>query len=259
MKPTPTQSSAQLREQATPYHLFVFAHFALMGVLTLGLWGYGIWRGIAPALPEFRKSDTHAAMQSAEQTEAVAEVAMAPGQQAYQSCIACHGDQAQGNELLKAPALNRLPVSYLANQLRKFKNGQRGSHPDDMEGAMMRPMAATLSSESQIREVSAYIADLVSEPPAATLEGDAIRGKSYYAVCASCHGIDGMGNEALSAPSLVGQQDWYLVSSLRRFKSGARGADPEDLHGAQMRPMAATLPDEQAMRDVAAYILTLNP
>ncbi|MEQ9823683.1 MAG: c-type cytochrome [Puniceicoccaceae bacterium] len=259
MKPIPTQSSAQLREQATPYYLFVFAHFALMGVLTLGLWGYGIWRGIAPALPELRMPDSHATTESTEQAEAVAEVAMVPGEQAYQSCIACHGDQAQGNELLKAPALNQLPASYLANQLRKFKNGQRGSHPDDMEGAMMRPMAATLRSESQIREVSTYIAGLASEPPVATLEGDPIRGKSYYAVCASCHGIDGLGNEALSAPSLVGQQDWYLVSSLERFKSGVRGADPEDLHGAQMRPMAATLPDEQAMRDVAAYIFTLHP
>jgi len=41
-------------------------------------------------------------------------------------------------------------------------------------------------------------------------------------------------------------------------RSGALADPPKDTYGAQMAPMAQTLPDEQAMEDVAAYIQTLK-
>lgn len=37
-----------------------------------------------------------------------------------------------------------------------------------------------------------------------------------------------------------------------------RGTHQSDLTGMQMRPMSLTLPDDQAVRDVAAYIHTLR-
>jgi cytochrome c553 len=37
-----------------------------------------------------------------------------------------------------------------------------------------------------------------------------------------------------------------------------RGTNPADTSGALMRPMAQTLADEQAMKDVIAYIMTLK-
>ncbi|MEE8157339.1 MAG: c-type cytochrome, partial [Gammaproteobacteria bacterium] len=59
-------------------------------------------------------------------------------------------------------------------------------------------------------------------------------------------------------PALAGQHDWYTVRQLQYFKDGIRGTASGDTFGAQMRPMAMTLADEQAMKDVAAYINTLK-
>ena len=63
---------------------------------------------------------------------------------------------------------------------------------------------------------------------------------------------------ALKAPKLTGQADWYLLAQLHKFKSGARGAHKDDATGAQMRAMASTLVDDQAMLDVVAYVRTLS-
>jgi len=84
--------------------------------------------------------------------------------------------------------------------------------------------------------------------------GDAAAGKSSYMICAACHGVKGEGNQMMNAPRLAGQDAWYLASSLKRFKSGARGKD--DPIAATMAPMAKMLSDQQ-IEDVAAYIVTL--
>lgn len=61
------------------------------------------------------------------------------------------------------------------------------------------------------------------------------------------------------APRIAGTDDWYLATQLRKYRSGVRGANPKDLQGALMRPMARTLPNEDAVRNVVAYIGTLKP
>lgn len=88
--------------------------------------------------------------------------------------------------------------------------------------------------------------------------GDPERGKSLYATCGACHGPNGEGMKALNAPALAGMEPWYVVRQLKNFKQGIRGTDPKDTYGMQMAPMAQTLPDEQAMEDVAAYIESLG-
>lgn len=94
--------------------------------------------------------------------------------------------------------------------------------------------------------------------PTAFAEGDAATGESLFAICVACHGANGEGNKALNAPSNAGQDDWYVVRQLKNFKEGIRGADPKDIYGAQMRPMAMALADDQAIEDVAAYVATLS-
>ncbi|MEE8428328.1 MAG: c-type cytochrome, partial [Gammaproteobacteria bacterium] len=64
----------------------------------------------------------------------------------------------------------------------------------------------------------------------AQIPGDAIVGRSRYAVCASCHGSQGEGTLALHAPKLSGQGGWYLKRQLHYFKSGARGAHAGDVY-----------------------------
>ena len=58
--------------------------------------------------------------------------------------------------------------------------------------------------------------------------------------------------------ALAQQSDWYLMTQLGKFKSGMRGTHKDDVHGQQMRAMSMTLPDEQAMKDVIAFIMTLS-
>jgi cytochrome c oxidase subunit 2 len=91
------------------------------------------------------------------------------------------------------------------------------------------------------------------ERPAA----DATAGQAAYAVCSACHGPQGQGNQALNAPKLSSQASWYLARQLQHFKQGIRGASDQDVYAKQMIPMAATLADEAAVNNVAAYISSL--
>jgi len=85
--------------------------------------------------------------------------------------------------------------------------------------------------------------------------GDAAAGAASFAICGSCHGMKGEGNEAMKGPKLSGQLDWYILSSLKKFKDGTRGKG--DPIAAMMIPMATMLSDKQ-MEDVTAYIATLK-
>ncbi len=91
----------------------------------------------------------------------------------------------------------------------------------------------------------------------ASAAGDPAKGKAAYAVCAACHGANGMGNKALNAPQIAGQEPWYLERQLKNFKGGIRGADPKDTYGMQMRPMALTLANDQAVSDMAAFLSSM--
>lgn len=120
-------------------------------------------------------------------------------------------------------------------------------------------MSRALKNDAEVKTVANYIAQMKAVNAKTTLKGtDLDKGKAAYAVCVACHGPSAGGNEALKAPPLVGQHDWYTVSQLRKFKAGIRGTAPGDISGAQMRPMSMTLADEQAMRDVTAYIGSLT-
>ena len=113
-----------------------------------------------------------------------------------------------------------------------------------------------MANEREVATITQYVAGMKPTRAAPSMTGDAEAGKAAYAVCGACHGQGGLGNEQLKAPPLAGQADWYLVSQMKKFKSGIRGAAPGDTMGATMRPMAMTMPDEQAMKNVAAYIAT---
>ena len=78
-----------------------------------------------------------------------------------------------------------------------------------------------------------------------------------YAVCTACHGPSGEGNPQLNAPRIAGQPAWYVSRQLRHFRAGIRGAHESDAYGAQMRAFAAMLPDEAAIRNIAAYVESL--
>src|SRR5690606_12864667 len=87
--------------------------------------------------------------------------------------------------------------------------------------------------------------------------GDADAGAAMYGVCSACHGPQGEGNQALNAPKIAGMEPWYLQRQIELYQQGVRGADPRDLFGMQMAPMARTLANETVLADVAAYVAAL--
>ena len=134
--------------------------------------------------------------------------------------------------------------------------------------------------------------------------GDAARGEAEFEVCAVCHGEQGEGFEKYGAPRIGGQEDWYVITSLKNFRAGLRAKDncdvadvagtlerakaqspdyaeieaelathfegglpsggacsqpSNDVYGPLMRAIALTLDDDQAVEDLAAYLLTLSP
>lgn len=95
----------------------------------------------------------------------------------------------------------------------------------------------------------------------ARAKGDATIGAAQYAVCAACHGPDGQGVTAMNAPKIAGQSQWYLKRQIMSYKDGLRGVHEGDIFGQQMIGMVATLPDETAVDNVVAHIVTLpdNP
>ena len=172
-------------------------------------------------------------------------------------CTVCHGVQLMGNAIIKAPRLSGMETWYVEQQLENFKKNVRGRHDEDPYGYEMQPMGEALTAE-QIKMAADFANATRSPAPPATVSGDVEKGKRHYSTCAACHGVDGKGNLALGSPDLTVPNDWYLVTQLKNFKSGARGSHPSDTYGMQMRASAGLLPDDDAINDVVAYINTLQ-
>ena len=176
----------------------------------------------------------------------------------FDYCLLCHGSNANGNYGIRAPKLSGIEPWYLARQLENFAAGVRGAPADDAAGHEMAPVALRLKQEGRLDAAVKFIGSLGPGRPHATVQGDATTGRKLYAACAACHGARGEGNAALQSPALVARSDWYLVTQLTNYKTGLRGADERDTYGAQMRAIAATLVDDQAIANVVAYINTLQ-
>ena len=171
-------------------------------------------------------------------------------------CTTCHGAEGIGNIAIEAPRLAGMEAWYLKRQLENFRAGIRGTHGEDIQGIAMRPMAAKLSDES-IADIVDWVGDWEYVAAEATVEGNVRQGRTAFQACAACHGANAQGNEALGAPALAGQNDWYLLTQLRNFRAGFRGSHQEDTFGSQMVTMSKTLTDDQAVIDVVSYINTL--
>ncbi len=179
------------------------------------------------------------------------------GAATYAVCSACHGAEGEGNPTLNAPKIAGQEAWYLKRQIRLYQQRVRGADPRDPYGMQMAPMANTLTSEQSIADVAAYVESLPDRPAEPTIGGDAARGRALYSTCAGCHGRDGRGVWSTKAPRLAGMSDWYLKRQLEYFRDGVRGAHADDLYGAQMAMMAASLRSDRAIEDVIAYINSL--
>lgn len=93
-------------------------------------------------------------------------------------------------------------------------------------------------------------ADYHGLPPA----GAAATGAAKVAVCAACHGSNGMSTSA-AYPNLAGQRYNYILKQLENFRSGAR-------KNAIMSTMAMSIPpskDHANLKAIAAYFSQQKP
>jgi cytochrome c oxidase subunit 2 len=79
------------------------------------------------------------------------------GERIYNVCAYCHGGDAQGIQAINAPRMAGMTDWYLANQLKNFRAGIRGGHPQDFYGMQMGFMGRNLQTDEQINDVIAYI------------------------------------------------------------------------------------------------------
>ena len=144
------------------------------------------------------------------------------------SCFLCHG--AEGESASEVfPRLAGQNAEYIAKQLENFKSGKRKS-------SAMAPMVAELSPE----DMAALGRFYGSRPPHKEAPKDAplaavgqyiySQGNRFSGVpaCASCHGPEGAGSNAL--PRLAGQHAAYLDNQLKQFNKRERNNDNAVMH-----------------------------
>jgi cytochrome c553 len=180
------------------------------------------------------------------------------GEKVYQDvCVVCHGADAQGQAALNSPALAGQSAAYLERQLINFSETKRGSHDGDVFGQQMVAIATSLNAEKK-KSIAQYLATLPARSPSIA-EGDLQRGKKYYqSYCGSCHGAQAQGNDLLNSPRLNILEQSYQLRQYQYFLDGLRGAHGDDKFGRQMAMIAGGLKDMDIVKDVIAYITSIE-
>lgn len=218
----------------------------------------------SPALTPFGLLRAAAGWMLLTATLAVQALGGEPGAPAmFARCTVCHGEQGQGLESTKAPALAGRESWVLRRQLWDFQTRERGkvdakelgylSPPDRTQ--WMHPIAENLT-RSDIRELSKYLSRLPAPKIPLSGKGDVNRGRELYEGCARCHGKSGQGSRMRAAPRLTGQHEWYLFNQMRDFRMGWRGADSKNPHVQWMRDRMGL--DDAGIQDLVSYIASLN-
>ena len=169
------------------------------------------------------------------------------------ACFGCHG--ADGNA--PAPAFPKLAgqyPEYLAKQMADFKSGAR-------KGTVMPGMVAILATPEEVKGAAAFFAAKAPNAGASADAAKAAKGARLYrggniasgvAACSACHGPAGAGIPA-QYPRLAGQHAMYVTGELKKFRSGERANDPNNM----MQAIAKKMSDEE-IDAVAEYIAGLK-
>lgn len=134
-------------------------------------------------------------------------------------CAGCHGEQGKPVQP-DIPILWGQPEGYIYLELRDFKSGAR-------KNELMSGIAATLEKPDMLA-----LAKYFSEKTWANLEqksADAATAKraeivSASAQCEGCHLHGYLGDGVV--PRLAGQQEGYLLKTMKDFRDGARTNNP---------------------------------
>ena len=195
------------------------------------------------------------------------------GEEINEVCAGCHGEFGQGGSDGEYPRLAGMPVEFIAQQLRLFRDRKRPNI------AMIEYVDERQMPEPDILDVSIYLSRIKLKtklPPAnendpgfdayarllaskqvmqiPRAEGDQERGaKIYRKECASCHGKLGEGDHKKVVPMLSGQYTDYLWRQVEKYRNKIRIHDPD-------APEEELLKDfsDQELQDIFAYLSILD-
>ena len=220
--------------------LFAFVYLALYP----GLGNYGGklgWTSTGQHQAELEKGNQEVAPLYAKFTSMKPEdvskdpQAVAIGERLFMNnCAQCHGSDARGNKgipnLTDADWLHGGAPAIIQETLVKGRIGN------------MPPMAAAVGTPDDVKNVAQYVLSLSGSPHDSL---QAALGKSKFAACAACHGMDGKGNPALGAPNLTddiwlhGYGEAAIVAMVNNGKVNQMPAQADKLTEAQIHVLAS--------------------
>ena len=150
------------------------------------------------------------------------------------NCAQCHGSDARGSKGF--PNLTD-------------KDWLHGGTPDKIVETItngrigvMPPMAAAVGTTEDVKNLANYVLSLSGEPHDSVRAG---LGKSKFTACAACHGIGGVGNQALGAPNLSdkiwlhGYGEAAIIQMINEGKRNEMPAQQGRLTEAQIKLLAS--------------------
>ncbi len=161
--------------------------------------------------------------------------AMAIGERIFMNnCSQCHGSDARGSKgfpnLTDSDWLWGGSPEKIKETLVQGRIGQ------------MPPMGAAIGGGENVKNLAHYVLSLSGSPH------DSLRaslGKTHYATCAGCHGMDGKGNTLLGAPNLTddiwlhGYGETAIVAMINNGKMNQMPAQADKLTPEQIHVLTA--------------------
>ena len=150
------------------------------------------------------------------------------------NCAQCHGSDARGSKgfpnLTDGDWLHGGSPEKIKESITMGRMGQ------------MPPMAAAVGSAEDVKNLAHYVLSLSGSP------NDSLRahlGKSHFAACAACHGMDGKGNQALGAPNLTddiwlhGYGENAIIAMINNGKTNQMPAQKDKLTESQIHVLTS--------------------
>ena len=140
----------------------------------------------------------------------------AKGEQLSQTCLGCHGAPGLRNPgpVYSIPMIGGQHPEYIVSSLKAYRSKER-SH------GTMQAQASNLSDQD-MADIGAFFGAMTGNSRPSNVNAQlAKQGQGKSAICASCHGATGDG-ENTGYPKLAGQYESYIAQALKDYRSGDR-------------------------------------
>lgn len=160
------------------------------------------------------------------------------GKEKFQACAECHGPTSQTNTTPQSPVpkLGGQHAQYIVSSLEAYISGDR-------QNAVMQDSAGQLSDQDK-EDIAAYVGQFELKKLPVPEAGQRPAIQKQIENCRVCHGEAG-NSFVPDYPRLNGQNEAYLLKSLKDYKTGIR-KNPTMVY------VAKDLSDQELI-DIAAY------